>query len=101
MKVKHLWHYLYSFGNSINVYKLEKGWIPFIDKGKEKKKRICQVGFPGWKKQISESDLKAILVSAGLTAKNGVDSEVFFRDAAPTYELLSYYRKPLARLKDK
>jgi len=42
-----------------------------------------------------------VLSAAGLTAENGVDSDVFFKDADPTYELIREYRNPLIRLKDK
>ena len=86
-------------GNYINVYQ-RKEIRKFFFK-KEKEERILQIGFPGWKRQINPKAIKSVLSKAGLTAENGVDSDVFFRDAEPAYELIREYRNPLRRLKDK
>lgn len=79
-------------GNSIGVYR--KSSVLGIPK------RVCKIGFPGWSKQISDKDLKYLLQMTQLTATYGCDSDVFFRFAQPTYELLEEYREPLERLKD-
>ncbi len=86
-------------GNMINVYqdRERKG----LFSSKMVRQRICQIGFPGWKKQIGGYDLKKLLKEAKLDAGHFVDSDVFFNGATPTYELLEEYRKPLERLKDK
>lgn len=86
-------------GNTINVYKdVEK---KSLFSTKTVRKRICQIGFPGWKKQIGDYELRKLLNATGLDAKHGCDSEVFFNGAIPTYELLEEYKRPLERLKDK
>ncbi|WP_454895656.1 type II toxin-antitoxin system death-on-curing family toxin [Alloprevotella tannerae] len=86
-------------GNYINVYQRKE--IRKFFRKKEKEERILQIGFPGWKRQINPKAIKSVLSEAGLTAENGVDSDVFFRDAEPAYELIREYRNPLRRLKDK
>ena len=86
-------------GNSIGVYvkKETKFWFRSVSS----KVRVCQIGFPGWKKQISDKDLKHLLNETGLTPDNWVDSAVIFKGETPIYELIKEYRKPLDRLKDK
>lgn len=64
-------------------------------------KRYIQVGFMGWKRQINARAVKEILKAVGLTAENGVDSKVFFKDAEPLTALIDQYKGPLIRLKDK
>jgi death-on-curing family protein len=87
-------------GNYINVYRKKEIKKLFIFK-KNQEERILQIGFPGWKRQVNPKAIKSVLSAAGLTAENGVDSDVFFKDADPTYELIREYRNPLIRLKDK
>ena len=41
-----------------------------------------------------------ILKTAELDPDHGLDSEVFFHGATPSYELLKQYHAPLSRLKD-
>ena len=95
--LKQFGYYLGSpSGNRINVYKKAKGISLF--RGKDC--RICQIGFPSWKEQVSPRDLKHLLKETGLDSNNGVDSEVFFNGATPSYELLKQYNEPLKRLKD-
>lgn len=86
-------------GNMINVYQDREKRVLFSTK--TVRQRICQIGFPGWKKQIDDHSLKKLLKEAKLDSEHGVDSDVFFNGAIPTYELLEEYRKPLERLKDK
>lgn len=88
-------------GNMIDVFKeVEKSSL-FSNQKKTIRKRICQIGFPGWKKQIGDHELKKLLAKVGLDAQHGYDSDVFFNGAVPTYELLEEYKGPLERLKDK
>lgn len=95
--LKQFGYYLASpSGNRINVYRKESGFRFF--KGKDK--RICQIGFPSWKEQVSPKDLRYLLKETGLDSSHGVDSSVFFKGAAPSYELLKQYNEPLKRLKD-
>ena len=85
--------------NHINVYRNKQivrfRWIKYY-----KTERVLQIGFPGWKRQVNPKAIKSVLQATGLTANNGIDSEVFFKDAEPEYELIREFREPLARLKD-
>lgn len=85
--------------NFINVYR-NKIIVRFFFFKKEEKERILQIGFPGWKKQVNPKAIKSVLQATGLTVENGVDSDVFFKDAEPAYKLISDFKEPLARLKD-
>lgn len=64
-------------------------------------KKVIQVGFPGWKKQVNEKAAKCILKECRLTNDDGVDSDVFFKGEEPLYSLIEEYKGPLKRLKDK
>lgn len=85
--------------NFINVYR-NKIIVRFFFFKKKEKERILQIGFPGWKKQVNPKAIKSVLQATGLTVENGVDSDVFFKDAEPAYKLISDFKEPLARLKD-
>lgn len=89
-------------GNFINVYKKETRktfWV--IGPQKEEIKRVLQIGFPGWKKQINLKAFRETLKALNLTPEDGVDSEVFFQGAEPLYRIIEEYEVPLKRLKDK
>lgn len=85
--------------NYINVYR-NRIIVRFFFFKKKEKERILQIGFPGWKNQVNLKAIKSVLQTAGLTVENGVDSDVFFKDAEPAYKLISDFKEPLARLKD-
>ena len=85
-------------GNKIGLYKEKTKSFLFVPT--RKTERILVVGFPGWKKQVGLGALHSILKAAELDPNHGIDSEVFFHGATPSYELLKHYRAPLARLKD-
>lgn len=85
--------------NCINVYR-NKTIVRFFFYKKKEKERVLQIGFPGWKKQVNPKAIKSVLQATGLTVENGVDSDVFFKDAEPAYKLISDFKEPLARLKD-
>lgn len=84
-------------GNQINVYKKGETVLKFWEK---KDKRICKIGFPSMKEQVSAKDLRYLLKETGLNSSAGIDSSVFFKGATPSYELLQQYNEPLKRLKD-
>jgi death-on-curing family protein len=67
----------------------------------EKYHRVIQIGFPGWKKQVTRTALKDVLKATNLTEQNGIDSAVFFHGAEPLHSLIDEYRGPLMRLKDR
>ena len=78
---------------------VEKSFLGLRQKTYQKK--YLQVGFPGWKRQINPKAVKEILKATGLTAENGIDSQVFYNGAEPMTALIDQYKKPLIRLKDK
>lgn len=63
--------------------------------------KVCQVGFPSWSKQVTKPAIKTIRLATGLTALNGVDSQVFFKDVEPIEQLMAKYHDPLLRLADR
>lgn len=67
----------------------------------KKKYKVLQIGCPGWKNQINPKALKEVLKACKLTAKDGVDSKVFFHGSDPLAALIDEYNDPLRRLKDK
>lgn len=85
-------------GNYITLYKENKESFLFYKYSKDLK--ICRIGFPGWKVQVSSKDLHTVFDRSGLDSAHGIDSAVFFKDATPSFELLRYYNQPLKRLKD-
>lgn len=64
-------------------------------------KRIAQVGFPGWKRQVTKAALKSVREATGLTAQYGFDSKTFFQGADPVHALIENYAEPLRRLADR
>lgn len=63
--------------------------------------KVCQIGFPSRKKQVTRQALKTVRKATGLTVLNGVDSQVFFKDVEPISQLLAKYHEPLQRLADR
>lgn len=64
-------------------------------------RRVCTVGFPGWKTQVSKKDVKTIRSQAQLRPEDGVDSQVFFNDINPMGSFIATYGGPLRRLSHK
>ena len=64
-------------------------------------RRVKQIGFPGWKKQIYPKAFKETLKALHFTPENGYDYSVFMEDAEPLYKIIQDYERPLSRLKDK
>lgn len=63
-----------------------------------KNEKITQIGFPGWKKQVSKGDIKKVREFTGLTALKGYDSKTFFQGVDPLHSLINIYAEPLRRL---
>lgn len=63
--------------------------------------KVCQIGFPGYKRQVTRQAIKTVRQSTGLTVLNGIDSQVFFKDVEPISQLLAKYYDPLQRLADR
>lgn len=70
--------------NLINVYKGDE--------------RVAQIGFPGWTKEVSRNGISTVRKKTGLTADNGFDAQVFFKNADPLKQLIGEYEEPLKRL---
>jgi death-on-curing protein len=60
--------------------------------------RITQIGFPGWKSEVSRTAIKRIREATKLAHKNGVDSGAFFHGIDSMEALISAYKGPLERL---
>lgn len=88
-------------GGFIDVIQLKTPKPILGIKRKEKWCKILQIGFPGWKRKVGMKALRETLKTANLTADNGVDSAVFFKDAEPLSILIDEYNDLLRRLKDK
>jgi hypothetical protein len=87
--------------NHINVIREVEKSSFFGMKKKRERTRIAQVGFPGWKREVTQPALKTIRRAAGLTHERGIDSQVLFKGADPLQALIGQYHGPLERLKDK
>lgn len=84
-------------GNYINVVREEPKYFGLS----KKRVSVCQVGFPGWKKQVSQNALKTIRKSTGLTQENGYDWRAIVGKVEPLNALISQYEGPLKRLRNK
>jgi death-on-curing protein len=91
-------------GNYINVVRVEpptRGKFFGLGSKPGRVVYLGQIGFPGWKDQISKSALKTVREATGLTTRNGCDSQVLFEHAEPLSALISEYAEPLKRLANK
>jgi death-on-curing protein len=87
-------------GNYIDVARVEEREAG--DVGPHRSTRVetklAQIGFPGWKKQVTKGALKTVRECTGLTPANGFDSKAFFQGADPVNSLIDTYSQPLRRL---
>ena len=60
--------------------------------------RVTQIGFPGWKSEVSRNTIKRVREATKLAVKDGVDSKAFFHGIDSMEALISAYRGPLERL---
>lgn len=91
-------------GGFINVVRIEPARpAKFFGIGARPEREIylAQVGFPGWKDQVTRAALKTVREAAKLTTKNGCDTQVLFEHAEPISSLISEYAEPLKRLANK
>lgn len=87
--------------NHIDVEKLvETKRLLGIRRAREHK-RVAQIGFPGWTKQVGRGAIKTVRSKTGLTPENGYDSKVFFHGISPVPVLIDKYRGVLKRLADR
>ncbi len=106
---KELDHRLKTFGcflknpknNYIEVFAPQRYDYTFRFLGRRKVRKVTQIGFPGWTKQVSRKDINLVIKYARLTPENGIDSQVLFKNGEPMYRLIQDYEGPLRRLRDK
>lgn len=86
-------------GNFIELIRVKERRKIFGWGSKEKiDVKVLQIGFPGWKKQVSVGDVRAIRKAAKLTPADGFDSQTFYQGADPVQSLIAEYHRPLERL---
>jgi prophage maintenance system killer protein len=88
--------------NCIDIIKTEKK-RKYFGLGREytKKTKVGTIGFPGWTKEVPRKDINSLRLLAGLTHRDGFDSEVFYRGAEPLKSLINEYSGLLRRLSRK
>lgn len=63
-------------GNYIDVVKVETRTVGLFKKKTEVvRSKVAQIGFPGWKEQVSKNALRTVRDETGLTSTNGIDSQ--------------------------
>ncbi|WP_211840931.1 type II toxin-antitoxin system death-on-curing family toxin [Pseudoxanthomonas sacheonensis] len=86
----------------IDIVKVEiKRPLFAFGKTVESRKRVKQIHFPGWKRQVPPDTVKAVREDLNLTWKKGVDSETFYGKADSMNALINEYAGPLQRLADR
>lgn len=90
-------------GNYIDVVKViyRQKYLGILGPKVRVEERICQIGFPGWKRQVTKAALRTVRETTGLTAEKGYDSKAFFLDLDPLHALIDTYSEPLRRLADR
>jgi prophage maintenance system killer protein len=89
--------------NTIDIMHWEEVEIPrrgIFGKKKTTKeiRRVCNLGFPGWTRQVGKGRLKHVRGVLGLTPENGVDSQSFFKDVDDMQVLMEMHEGALRRL---
>lgn len=87
--------------NYIDVIKTEKKRRYLIGPKIEIETKVLDIGFPSWKEEVGASTMAKVRKACKLTADDGIDSAVFFRDFEPMQSLIDLYYEPLRRLADK
>lgn len=87
-------------GNYIDVVRVEHRpkYLGILGPSVRTEVRLAQVGFPGWKRQVTKGALKTVRDATRLTPQNGYDSRTFFQGADPLHALIDTYAEPLRRL---
>lgn len=90
-------------GNYIDVVQISHRprFLGLLGRSVRIESRIAQIGFPGWKRQVTKAALKTVREATGLTAANGYDSKTFYQGADPLHSLIDTYAEPLRRLADR
>jgi death-on-curing family protein len=86
-------------GNTIDVVFIGGATkSPNIETGHKLGDRVCNMGFPGYSKQVTKGDLKHVRNCLYLLPEYGVDSDAFFEGADPLTNLISSYEGALRKL---
>jgi death-on-curing family protein len=62
------------------------------------RRRVGQVGFPSWGKQVGQGAIITVRKVCGLTADDGVDSQSFYNAVQDLETLIAHYQEPLKSL---
>jgi death-on-curing protein len=76
-------------------------WFGFRAPKLKEWKKIGEIGFPGWKREVGMGTIKKVRKLTNLTEKEFVDSQVFFYGEEQMENLIETYHGPLKRLADK
>jgi death-on-curing protein len=87
--------------NRIDVVRVTRRRHWLTRKDQEVVQRVCQIGFPGWKRMVGQGAINTVRHATDLTPERGCDSLVFFRGFDPMSELVKEYENPLRRLADR
>jgi len=81
-------------GNRIDLVKFKDD----LGNDIERPKRIAHIGFHGWSKQVSQTDISRVREASRLDARHGYDSQSFFNGLDDPLTLIRKYKEPLERL---
>ncbi|MEM9898174.1 MAG: hypothetical protein AAF742_02225, partial [Pseudomonadota bacterium] len=86
---------------TIDIVKTEKKRIHRFwraDKIETVETKIGNIAYHGDGVDVPDSTVKLVRQTCGLTYQDGFDSDVLFRDAQPTFQLITSYRDALQSL---
>lgn len=84
-------------GNYIDLIEYKKPKFKIFSSSNTERK-LGKIGFPGWSKQVPKAELKKARELCNLTAENGFDSQVFYKEADALELLIAEYHQPLKNL---
>jgi death-on-curing family protein len=89
-------------GNYIDVFKTFQMRAGLFGRRIVKeRRRVAQIGFPGWGKQVHQGAMRTVRAACLLTPAHGIDSQVFYREVDDLETLIAYYQEPLSRLAER
>ena len=79
-------------GNSIDIVRIEKRSFLFgFPKSRGGHTSVGVIGFPGWNSEVSKNELRLVREYTGLTAHDGFDPQVVYKEGPPLSSLISLY----------
>lgn len=85
-------------GNYIDIFMkitVRKG---FLQRKVSEEKKVGQIGFPGWGRQVGQGAIKTVRKVCELIPDRGIDSQVFYRGLDDMQSLVAHYQEPLRHL---